>query len=895
MPFSEGARLGPYEIVSTLGRGGMGEVYKARDSRLGRLVALKVIPETAVDPERRNRFEREARAIAALNHPHIVTIHSVESADGVPFLTMELVEGRALSELIPKNGLPVAEVLTIAIAVADAVAAAHQNGIVHRDLKPGNVMIGEREQLGRIKVLDFGLAKLTGSSDSYSAVTTVAAQATGEGTILGTAAYMSPEQAEGKPVDARSDLFSFGVMLYEMATGRRPFTGDTSISIISSIVKDTPSPITALNPSLPHDLERIVRRALAKDPERRYQNAKDLRNDLEELESSIASGEQTAAPAGIVSTGSHSSWASARLRRWVWAGAAAAAVLAITAAWLLRRSPAPAPVARLAIALPEDVSPDPGRVLGAPAISPDGTTVVLTFGSEPKTFLVVRRLDSDMFRRLPGTDGARQAFWSPDGRHIGFFAGTALKRVPLDGGEPVTLCEVGYSRGGAWNAAGTILIGTNYADGLLRVSDTGGTPVPATRLDPALGENSHRFPVFLPDGDRFLYFARAKSDEHRAVYLASLDGRAPRQRLLVTDSYVAVARDPSSDRHYLLYPKNDTLWAQSFDTTRGELAGDPVAISDDVGLFTASETGTLVSRQTSAEKTQLTWFDRSGKASGTLGPVGDYWGIQLSPDNKRVAAVYHRALTGYFAIWLIDVARNLATPLSLESERSMAPAWSPDSSRVFFASPSRNERIFSKAADDASAERVLSSPGKVIAPMDVSPDGTYLLGALQDSAGTAGRKLMYSNLGNDDWRPLLDSNFREHYAAFSPDGRWVAYQSNEAGAQEIWLTEFPGGTQRHRVSERGGREPRWRSDGKELFYASGDDMLMAAAIGPDVTSVRSVPLFRVGPFPVSEGWHYAVTADGQKFLVQVGRPDQSRTLHVVFNWPQIVHGRTPSP
>ena len=514
--------------------------------------------------------------------------------------------------------------------------------------------------------------------------------------------------------------------------------------------------------------------------------------------------------------------------------------------------------------------------------------MALTFGSEPRTYLVLRRLDSDTFRRVPGTDSARQAFWSPDSRHIGFFAGTTLKRVPLTGGDPVTLCEVGYSRGGAWNAAGTILVGTNGA-GVLRVSEKGGAPASATRLDATLGENSHRFPVFLPDGNQFLYFGRTKLDENRAVYLASLDEVKPRKRLLVTDSYVALARDPSSGHDYLLYPKNDTLWAQSFDTTRGELSGDPVAISEDVGLFTVSATGTLVSRQTSSEQTQLTWFDRGGKALGTLGPVGDYAGIQLSPDNTRVAAVYHRALSGYFAIWLIDVARNLATPFSLENERSMAPAWSPDSTRLYFASTSRNEQIFSKAADDANAERVLNSPGKVIAPLDVSPDGMYLLGALSDSAGTASRKLMYSTVGKDDWRPLLGSNFREQYGAFSPDGKWVAYQSNEAGAQEIWLTDFPGARQRHRISDHGGREPRWRANGQELFYASGDDMLMAAAIGPDLGSARSVPLFRAGPFPASEGWHYAVTRDGQKFLVQVGRPDQSRTLHVVFNWPQIVH------
>jgi Tol biopolymer transport system component len=889
MPFSAGARLGAYEIISPLGRGGMGEVYSARDSRLDRVVALKVVREVAaLDPEARERFEREARAVAALNHPHIVTIHSIETVEGVPLLTMELVEGRALSEVIPQNGLALAEVLKIAIAVADAVAAAHQKGITHRDLKPGNIMLGEREHDGRIKVLDFGLAKVADSSAGSSVATTMPAPpTTGEGRILGTVAYMSPEQAEGKPVDSRSDLFSLGVMIYEMATGQRPFTGDTNISVISSIVKDTPRQITELNPSLPRDLGRIVRHALAKDPERRYQSAKDLRNELEELKASIDSGELMIQRGEPPLTDLRPARPFAR--GWWWVGITAAAVLAIAAAWLLRRSAPRPPMARLAISLPEDISPDPGRILGAPAISPDGTTVALTFGSEPQTYLVLRRLDSDTFRRLPGTEGGRQAFWSPDSRHLGFFAGTTLKRVALSGGEPVTLCEVGYSRGGTWSVAGTILVGTNYGAGVLRVSENGGQPVPVTRMDSALGENSHRFPVFLPDGHQFLYFARSKLDENRAVYLASLDESKPRKRLLVTDSYVAVAKDPTSDRDYLLYPKNEKLWAQHFDTTRGDLSGDPVEVSGDVGLFTVSSTGTLVSRQTSAEQTRLTWFDRGGKPLGTLGPVGDYSGIQLSPDNTRLAAVLHRALSGYFAIWLIDVARDLATPFSLESERSMAPAWSPDSARLYFASTSRNEQIFSKAINDANAERVVSTPGRVIAPLDVSPDGIYLLGALSDSTGTPGRKLMYATVGKDNWRPLLGSNYREQYGAFSPDGKWVAYQSDEAGTQEIWVTDFPDGKEKHRISERGGREPRWRANGEELFYASGDSMLMAAAVGSGFGSVRSVQLFRVGPLPTSEGWHYAVTSDGGKFLVQVGRPDQSRTLNVVFNWPQILH------
>ncbi len=889
MSLSAGARLGPYEIVSSLGRGGMGEVYKARDSRLNRFVALKVLTDAAaLDSGRRDRFEREARALAALNHPHIVTVHSVETVEGVPLLTMELVEGRALSEVIPKGGLPLAETLNIAIAVADAIAAAHQKGITHRDLKPGNVMVGEREHGGRIKVLDFGLAKLADASRESSGTMTRPALTTEEGRILGTAAYMSPEQAEGKAVDARSDLFSFGVMLYEMTTGQRPFTGDTSISIISSIVKDTPKPITDLNPSLPRDLGRIVRRALTKDPERRYQTAKDLRNELEELKASIDSGELLASPAGTPATGSRGARAFIHARGWLWVAVAAAALLAVTAAWRWLRVPSRAPLARLAIALPEDVSPDPGRVLGAPAISPDGTTVVLTFGSGPKTHLAVRRLDSETFRPLSGTDGARQPFWSPDGRHIGFFAGTTLKRVPLAGGEPVTLGEVGFSRGGAWSTGGTILVGTNYGVGVLRFSENGGEPIPVTRMDSTLGENSHRFPVFLPDGQQFLYFARTERDENRAVYLASLDAARPRKRLLVTDGYVAVARDPSTGSHHLLYPKNDTLWAQPFDTARGELSGDPVAISEDVGLFTVSATGTLVSRKTPAEQTQLTWFDRGGKSLGTLGPVGDYWGVQLSPDNTRVAAVIHRALSGYFAIWLIDVARNLATPFSVERERSLAPAWSPDGRVISFASPSRNGQIFSKAADAADPERAVSSPGATIEPLDVSPDGVHLLAAHEEATSNPRRKLVYSTVGKNDWRPLLGSNFREPYGEFSPDGKWVAYQSDESGAPEIWVTDFPGAKQKHRISEHGGREPRWKADGTELFYTASDDMFMAAAIGPDPGSVRSVPLFRAGPFAASDGWHYAVTNDGQRFLVQVGQLDQSRTLHLVFNWPQIL-------
>jgi Tol biopolymer transport system component/predicted Ser/Thr protein kinase len=881
MHLTPGTRLGPYAIVAPVGSGGMGEVYKARDTRLERAVAIKVLPADTTDPDRRRRFLHEARSASALNHPAIVSIYDVGTEGDIDFIAMELIDGEPLDRLALRRRIPLVDALSYGSQIADALARAHAAGIVHRDLKPANVMVlGD----GRVKVLDFGLAKLVRPGDASIRTLETGTALTAEGHIVGTVAYVSPEQAEGRPVDARSDVFSFGALLYELVTGQRAFHGNSAVGTLASVLHQDPPPIRSIDSSLPEELERIVARCLRKDPERRFQTMADLKVALDELRDEVAvkrsSRQGSRHRAGTIA-----------------AGIAAVIVVAVLALIFLRPTPDPGQVARLAIALPQDASADPGRLLGAPAISPDGTMVVVTLGAENNTYLSLRRLDSDTFHRIPGTEGGITPFWSPDSRHIAFFANGMLKRVPVAGGVPQTICSlrgVAGSRGGAWNAAGTILIGTNYGKGfgVLRVSDSGGAPVPVTRLDERLGENSHRFPVFLPDGKRFLYFARTRAEENRGIYLASLD-REPgeRRKLLVADSYVAVASNRSSGADYLLYPKDGNLWAQRFDTTAGSLDGEPVVLSGDVGVFTISNTGTLVARRVGMEQTQLTWFDRSGKMLDTLGEPADYPGVQLSPDDKHVAVVVHRAVSGYFAIWLVDPARRVWTPFTLQTERSVAPVWFPDGKRVYFRSESRDFHHFSKSIEGGAEEPIVTA-SQIIRPRDISPDGSHVLGERWPSPQGGVTTLVHARMGTDDWRPLISSGFSEENGQFSPDGKWVAYQSNESGTTEIWVTDFPGGRRKHRVSEKRGREPRWRRDGRELFYIGADNHMTSVAVAPDFAQMRSTPLFRVAlVYRPNEDPHYDVTGDGQRFLVASGKTDDARTLNVVFNWPALLHSR----
>ncbi|HEY1338965.1 MAG TPA: protein kinase, partial [Bryobacteraceae bacterium] len=688
-----GARLGPYEIVAAIGAGGMGAVYRARDTRLDRAVAIKVLRPGADFDAARERLRREAKAISRLSHPHICDLYDIGSESGFDYLVMELLDGASLAARLKAGPLDRATFFKYAIAIADALDHAHRNGIIHRDLKPSNLIV---TRAGEVKLLDFGLAILErpGAAAAGDDTETLESQLTRPGMVVGTLRYMSPEQLTARTADARSDIFAFGAVLYEMATGRKLFEGAEWSEIVAAVVS---GPRPSLGAGADPALDRLIAKCLEKNPDDRWQTARDLRSELEW----IASRPDAAPPRAR----------SRRVFPWVAAGIVAISLLGLGGSALLKRREASSrAVVRLAIAIPEEgIAADPGRLSGPPAISPDGQTVVVPLGALATQALWIRRLDSDKFERLTGTEGGTQPFWSPDGRQIGFFARNMLMKMPAAGGAPVPLCEVvtGDARGAAWNASGTIVFGINYR-GMLRVSDRGGNPVLIAGLDPKLDENSLRFPVFLPDGNRFVYFSRTKRQEDHAIWLDALDtvGKRPRRRIAVTDGAAAVGHDPVSGRYYLLFPKSGRLWAQHFDLDRAEVDGEPAAISEDVGQFSLSETGTLVYRKPGSETTRLQWFDRAGKPQGEAGQRGDYWDIALSPDDQSVAVVDHTSVDGHFWVSLIDLRRNLQTQFSNPAELSFSPVWSRDGRRIFFVSQRGGaHQIFAKAIDDAGAEQ----------------------------------------------------------------------------------------------------------------------------------------------------------------------------------------------
>lgn len=904
MPATGLRSVGRYEILSPLGAGGMGEVYRARDSRLHREVAIKILPGTlAAHPELRDRFEREARAISSLNHPHICTLYDVGHQDGVDYLVMELIEGETLAARLEKGRLPIPDALRYAAEIADALDRAHSSGIIHRDLKPGNIMITR----SGAKLLDFGLAKFQAEAASLeegrSTFPTREEQLTKQGLIVGTVPYMAPEQLEGRSIDCRADIFSFGAVLYEMATGTRAFQGNSQASIIASILKDQPKSLSAEEPLAPVSLDRVVRLCLAKDPDNRWQSIRDVCLELQwirECGTTLPIGQPGPSPAA---PGRARALAAVRWLPWVLL-ALVGSLLAASLAY--RSSPTPGAV------LPRQpvvsmILPPPGTRLissslfaGPVVISPDGSRIAFSAqAGEGRQVLYVRPLDSPDAVPLKGTEDAQMPFWSPDGRWIGFFAEQKLKKIGAAGGPVFTLTDSTQARGATWNHQGVILFSEDAGGPLYRVSEDGGQATQVTSLRP--GEYTHRFPWFLPDGRHFLYLVKtslAGRGGQPGIYAGSLDSRETR---LV----VSMASNAVYSSGYLLYVKEGVLVAQPFDLQKMSLSGQPIPIADDVrmderfsrGVFSASTNGTLV-YQTGGEAevlSELAWFDRAGNRLETVGESAEYFGVdtpELSPDGKFASASIIDPATGLSNVWLINLANGTRSRLSGGGRDSFTGIWSPDGKWIVSnvaRSPGRWDLVLKSTS--TGSEQIVSPSDDQFFPDSWSPDGRLILfRPRHKSPGKTGPvdDLYYLDLGERKPKPFIASGAMEMLGQFSPDGRLVAYVSNESGRQEVNVASFPDGMIRRQISRDGGTEPRWRRDGSELFYFDPDNRLMAAQVSMEgqtfqVGAIQSLFQSRL----MGMSWRYAVSTDGKRFLINCALPEKANpALVLIQNWPE---------
>jgi Tol biopolymer transport system component len=885
MTVAVGTRLGPYEILSPLGAGGMGEVYRARDTRLDREVAIKVLPsELSSDGDRLKRFEKEARAASSLNHPNIVTIYEVEQVDSTSFIVMELVEGKTLREVIADGPLPIRRLLGIGVQIAEGLARAHTSGITHRDLKPENVMVGKD---GLVKILDFGLAKLARPDldGGQPTQTPTVSAATRPGIVMGTVGYMSPEQASGHPVDFRSDQFSFGSILYEMVTERQAFKRPTTAQTMAAIIQEEPEPIGAVNPKVPAPLRWIVERCLAKDPEERYSSTRDLARELASLRdhiSEVSAGE----PAGLALK-------RLRLRRRELLAWAMVALLAAMAAVLLLRRPAATPPPRLHASLLPPAGTEFASYLAPLAVSPDGQRIV--FGvrtSDGKRVLFLRVFAEAEAQKLPGTEDATYPFWSPDSRTIGFFAPPPegkLKRIGISGVSAQVLSDAPLARGGSWGADDIILFGT-YKGPLYRVSAAGGQPSAATRLDSTRRETAHLWPHFLPDGRHFLFLA-ALEGEDRSFGLEAGSFDAPSVKVLgKVESSVAYA--PPG---YLLSVTADRrLVAQPFDVGGLRILGGRIPVAEQVveniarwtAAFSVSRTGVLAFQaEVQAESSKFAWFDRSGKQLESFGSAKEYgsFGFALSPDGSRLVTSATDPRSGTSDLWLYEFARGTTTRFTSDPANDGVAHWSPDGRQiVFFSARSGQATFYLKPTSGATPETLLFESNSEKYPCDWSPDGRFLLyvNHLLDKKSHLWALPM---TGERKPFPVTQTSFNEFDGRFSRDSRLIAYVSDESGRREVYVQAFPQAVERWQVSTGGGGSPSWRRDGKELFYLSPDNQLMSVAVKsqPVFAAAAPRPLFPLGRLSSQ----YDVAPDGQRFLFFVSeREAPAPPISLVFNW-----------
>ncbi|HEV8383335.1 MAG TPA: protein kinase [Candidatus Acidoferrales bacterium] len=863
MRLAAGTRLGPYEVISVIGAGGMGEVYRARDTRLDRIVALKILPHKLADSaEARQRFEREARAVSSLNHPHICALYDVGQQDNIDFLVMEYLEGETLAARIERGALPLDELIRFAVQIADALDRAHRQGVVHRDLKPGNIMLTK----SGTKLLDFGLAKAAGLSPmtNLSSSPTESRPLTADGTLIGTFQYMAPEQLESRPADTRTDIFAFGLVIYEMAAGQRAFDGTTQASLIAAILKDEPRPLDQLAPMTPPALERLVRTCLAKDPAERWRSAHDLKIQLKWIAERATEVLALTSAARRTHTREKIAWGVALL-------------LLVAVLWLgmsgVRSSPQPA------VPMRSSLMPPPGSAF-LPyqfAISPDGRRLAFVgVGADGRETLWVRALSSSSAQQINGAEEANYPFWAPDSRRIGFFANGKLKIVDSAGGGIHIVCEARNGRGGTWNRSGTIVFAPNFVGPLYRVQDSGGAPVPVTRIRHQESPQAHRWPYFLPDGVHFLYFQDWSSPndaEGDGIYVASLDSPEPK---LISSELTGTAAFASGN---LLYVRDRFLIAQPFDSDRLETRGPPVPIGEqevekDLAFsksgFSVSDNGVLVFQSAADSPTRFVWFDAAGKELGQLSEIG-YRDPRISPDGRFLAVSADDYRNGKRSIRIYDLKRGVSTRIATSGE---FPAWSRDGKQVTYVDVAGNTYSMEQIPFDGSGSaQTLLKGGKMI-PNDWTPDGHLVFMSFGKGAAEIS---IYSA---SDKRASIQGPGAE--AQFSPDGKWLATQGMQG---EVIVQPFPGPGGIIQISNAGGAQPRWSRDGRQIFYIAPDRKLMAAAFDPQYKSA-SAPraLFQtriVSPSFVL--FQYDVGPDG-RFLINSFSSNSSAPLTLRIGW-----------
>lgn len=890
-----GQVISHYKILEKLGEGGMGIVYKAQDTKLDRFVALKFLPpHLAASEQDKARFIQEAKSASALNHPNVCTIHDIQEHDGQMFIVMEFVDGQTLRE--KKGSISFKQAVDIGIQIADGLAAAHEKSIVHRDIKPENIMIRKD---GIAQIMDFGLAKLKGVS-----------RLTKEGSTVGTAGYMSPEQVQGLEVDHRSDIFSFGVLLFEMFTGQLPFKGVHETAVAYEIVNVDPAPMSSIKPEIDPSLDAIVLECLEKEPSERYQSVAEVGKDLKRFKRESGRHRQTGVTAVSAAIRSPKpsegqkplgEFRAASWLPWVVAGLCFAGMAAFAVAFIVFSSPDKRTI-RAFLSAPEKSNFFMyGNEAGPAAISPNGQRLAFVAAdSSGKRFLYVRSLDANTPHRLEGTEGALHPFWSPDNQFLGFFDQNKLKRVDASGGAPITICDAVNPRGGAWNAEGTIIFSPGPVTPLFAVPASGGTPTPLTKLEVIQRVNSHRWPSFLPDGKHFLYFARTTASgtqsEGDAICMGSLDGKE--SKVLVRAS--SNAQYASG---YMLYTRGTSLVAQRFDEGSLELKGEAVTIAEGVAydestihsLFTASQNGILVYQTGNVQLgSRLVLYDRSGNRIGFIGERAEYLQPRLCVDGKRVATDIYNFQSHNIDLWIYDIEHNSRTRFTFAPTYEQYPIWSRDGSRVFFnANPEGVFDLYRKSSSGAGSEELVlrTDNGKI--PLDLSNDGKFLLYESYGGPKTQSDLWILPLDGDEQGKdskplPFLQTEFNETDGRFSPDSRWIAYTSNESGQNEIYLRSFSSSSGRWQVSTSGGGGPRWRRDGKELYYLSPENMIMAAEIAFKATTVEVSnvhPLFEVPLIVQLIFPGYDVSANGNQFLVNVQSETQNQTpLSLTVNW-----------